>query len=132
VLWHNGWRDARVARVLGEVEGVREYGVKFERLQGGEGEESIQFLQIMGALIRVVDNGGGEIDHSEHAVSAHVMRLKPKHHGTYTEGEPVQLDPLTPTPTPTPTPTLPPTPTPTLPPTPTPTPTPTPNPHPNA
>jgi len=91
VLWHNGWRDARVYRVLGEVEGVREYGVKFERLQGGEGEESVQFLQIMGALIRVVDNGGGELDHSEHAVSAHVMRLKPKHHGTYKEGEPVQL-----------------------------------------
>ena len=91
MLWHNGWRDARVYRVLGEVEGVREYGVKFERLQGGEGEESIQFLQIMGALIRVVDNGGGELDHSEHAVSAHVMRLKPKHHGTYKEGEPVQL-----------------------------------------
>ena len=57
VLWHNGWRDARVLRVLGEVEGVREYGVRFEKLPGGEGEETVQFLQIMGALIRVVDNG---------------------------------------------------------------------------
>ena len=46
MLWHNGWRDARVTHVLGEVEGVREYGVKFERLQGGEGEETVQFLQV--------------------------------------------------------------------------------------
>ena len=42
MLWHNGWRDARVTRVLGEVEGGKEYGVKVERLQGGEGEESVQ------------------------------------------------------------------------------------------
>merc|ERR1719238_1851672 len=53
VLWHNGWRDARVRRVLGEVDGVQEYAVSFESLQGGAAEETVQFPQIMGALIRV-------------------------------------------------------------------------------
>ena len=52
---------------------MREYKVKFERLPGGEGEETVQFLQIMGALIRVVDNGGGQLDQG-----AHYIGLQPR------------------------------------------------------
>ena len=68
------------------------YAVKFERLQGDDGQETVQFLQIMGALIRVVDRGGDDaVDTREHAVSGHVMRLKPRHPGPYAVGDPVQL-----------------------------------------
>ena len=123
VLWHNGWRDAHVTRVVGAGDGAGdggggggaggagggggggggagggegaggggvEYAVVFEKLPGGEGEESVQFLSIMGAFIRVVGEGGDELDHREHVVSSHVMRLKPQHAKPYEVGELVQL-----------------------------------------
>ena len=94
VLWHNGWRDAKVTRRMGEVEGVREYGVRFETVQGLEGEETVQFLQIMGALIRVIDASGGE--HPLHSLALTspspsvraVRRVPPLHSLTSTSTSP--------------------------------------------